>query len=414
MKPLSVLLTCVLLVFPLRVSAAALSPLLSMDEAAGLAVQAQPQIEAMNAQVVASRQSAIAASERPDPRLRFGVANLPIDTFEFSQEPMTQAIVGVTQVYPGGDKLRLAGERMQREASQRGVGVEAALHRVARDAKLAWLDVYLPEATLPLVMQLESEFQRQVEWSEVAYKTGKQTQDETLAIRGLQESVRDRVDELNRQVSRARANLVRWVGEAGNRPLGSLPESAKAPVLADLDAKLEHHPELSIMRAAEALADAEVAQARAAYKPDWSVDLAYGLRAGDRPDFLSLMVGVDLPLFPEKRQDRKLAAKLASVDSAQQQLSDRRRTLKAELQVALADWQSTDKRIERFENEILPLARRRVESALNAYGADKVNYGRVLEARRAELESRINLLNQQVAQARARVMINYLTEEHAP
>lgn len=53
----------------------------------------------------------------------------------------------------------------------------------------------------------------------------------------------------------------------------------------------------------------------------------------------------------------------------------------------------------------------RAASALNAYRVDQAGYDRVLEARRAGLEARINRIAQQVARARAAVQIRYLTEE---
>lgn len=384
---------------------------LSLDEAAAIAVRQQPQLLAQAATLSALNESAPAAGELPDPRLRFGVVSLPLDTFSFTQEPMTQATVGISQLIPGGDKRRLATARVEREASQGGQALAATARRIARDARLAWLDLYFPSVAQDLVKQVAAEYQRQVEWSEVAYKTGKLTQEETLALRGMLETTRDRLAELHRQQAKARAGLARWVRHDADRPLEALPVSSPPPALDTMLEQLDRHPELNALNEAVSVAEADANLAREAYKPDWSLDLSYGLRGGDRPDFVSVVVGVDLPLFPRNRQDKRLAARLAGVERATQLRADRHLALKAELEAAYADWQAADARIQRFEQDILPLAARRAESALAAYGSDRASYARVLEARRAETEARLQWLAQQVDRARAQVQIGYFAAQ---
>jgi outer membrane protein TolC len=380
---------------------------LGLEEVVSLAVHRQPQLLAQEAAVSALSASAPAAGELPDPKLRVGLASLPIDTFDFTQEPMTQAIIGVSQVIPGGDKRRLATARVEREVAQGNQTLAATARRIARDAQLAWLDVYWPGVAQDLVKQVEAEYQRQVEWSQVAYKTGKLTQEETLALRGMLETTRDRLAELARQQAKARPGLARWVGQAADRPLEMLPQTAPPPPLHELVEHLGSHPELTTLNEGVSVAQAEVSLAKEAYKPDWSVDLSYGLRGGNRADFVSLVVGVDLPIFTGNRQDKRLAARLAGVERVEQLRADRHQALRAELEAAYADWRAADARIAHFEKDILPLATRRVESALAAYGSDRASYARVLEARRAETEARLQWLAQQVARARALVQIRY-------
>jgi outer membrane protein, heavy metal efflux system len=395
---------------PLSTFAADTAPRhLGLEETASLAQRQQPQLRAQQAMVTALTEAAPAAGELPDPKLRVGLVSLPVDTFSFIQEPMTQAVVGISQAIPGGDKRHLSTARLEREASQGKQALEATSRRIARDAQLAWLDVYQPSVALDLVRQVEAEYRRQLEWSEVAYKTGKLTQEETLALRGMLETTLDREAELVRQQAKAKAGLARWIGKDAQRSLDTLADANAPASLAELEQKLEQHPELITLSEAVSVAQADAALAREAYKPDWSVDLSYGLRGGGRPDMVSFVVGVDLPLFPGNRQDKRLASKLASVERAEQIRLDRYQALKAELEAAYADWQSANDRIAHFEKDILPLAGRRSESALATYGSNRASYGRVLEARHAETEARLQWLAQQVMRARALVQIRYFS-----
>ncbi|MDD3528553.1 MAG: TolC family protein [Gallionellaceae bacterium] len=387
---------------------------LGLGDAARLATTRQPFLEAQAAAVEAADATAVAAAQWPDPKLRLGLASLPTDSFSFVQEPMTQLTVGVSQTVPGGGRAGLASRRGELAADQARRQYQAGRKRVARDAGLAWLSAWLPEASAGLVRRLGQEWDRQLEWAEVAYKTGKLALDEVAALRDRVQATLDRMDDLERQGRRGRAALARWLGGDAARPLADLAAAAELPPLAELATRLEQHPELTTLSGAVAVARAEVEIARAAYRPDLTFDLGYGHRGDGRPDFVSFGIGMDLPLFSANRQDRRLAASEARVTQAEQMLVDRRLSLRAELEEALAEWQAARARIARYEKETLPLAGQRIDSTLAAYGSDRASYGRIAEARRAELEARLGLLGQRAALARAQLQIDYLTTEIQP
>lgn len=387
---------------------------LGLGDAARLATTRQPFLEAQAAAVEAADATAVAAAQWPDPKLRLGLASLPTDSFSFVQEPMTQLTVGVSQTVPGGGRAGLASRRGELAADQARRQYQAGRKRVARDAGLAWLSAWLPETSAGLVRRLGQEWDRQLEWAEVAYKTGKLALDEVAALRDRVQATLDRMDDLERQGRRGRAALARWLGGDAARPLADLAAAAELPPLAELAIRLERHPELTTLSGAVAVARAEVEIARAAYRPDLTFDLGYGHRGDGRPDFVSFGIGMDLPLFSANRQDRRLAASEARVTQAEQMLVDRRLSLRAELEEALAEWQAARARIARYEKETLPLAGQRIDSTLAAYGSDRASYGRIAEARRAELEARLGLLGQRAALARAQLQIDYLTTEIQP
>lgn len=387
---------------------------LGLAEVAALATRQQPLLEAQAAVVEAAAENAVAAAQWPDPKVRAGVASLPTDSFSFTQEPMTQFSVGVSQTVPTGAKTALAGRRGERETQQARRQLEASRLRVVRDARLAWLAAWSPEAAAPLVQRIGQEWDRQLEWAEVAYKTDKLALDEVVAMQEKVQATLDRMDELERQKARGHAELARWLGSDAARPLADPDDPADLGALAELYARLDGHPELLALSETVAVARTEVDLARAAYKPDLTFDLGYGVRGASRPDFVSFGVGMDLPWFSAKRQDRRLAAKEALVTRAEQALDDRRRALRAELEEAYAEWQTARGRMARYARDTLPLIRQRIESALNAYASDRASYARVAEAQRAEQEARLGLLGQRLALLRAQVQIDYLTAEAQP
>ena len=61
-------------------------------------------------------EEAVADGALPDPRMTLGVANLPTDTFDTGQEPMTQATIGFTQRIPRGNSRQLASAKKEEMA----------------------------------------------------------------------------------------------------------------------------------------------------------------------------------------------------------------------------------------------------------------------------------------------------------
>ena len=72
---------------------------LTMGEALRLAQERSRQLTANEAAAAASRQMAVAAGQRPDPTLKAGINNLPVDgpdRFSLTRDFMTIRSIGVT------------------------------------------------------------------------------------------------------------------------------------------------------------------------------------------------------------------------------------------------------------------------------------------------------------------------------
>ena len=103
------------------------------------------------------------------------------------------------------------------------------------------------------------------------------------------------------------------------------------------------------------------------------------------------------------------------VEQIRAQAEDARRAHAAEIEAMLADWDAANKRVQRYESDLLPLAHERAETALAGYRGGRGDLAPVLEARKAEIDSRMNQLNAQADLARAWANLNFLlpdTKDH--
>ena len=396
---------------PPAVSNLVSEPRLGLAEAVRLALDNQPLLAERSAVMEFSRQRAVAAGELPDPQLMLGLANVPGNGLSLTEEAMTMASIGIAQSIPGGDKRRLNAERTQLDAQRSHAELEDSRRAVARDAALAWLGWYQPLQAKSLLQGLQQEAQKQLEWQRIALGVGKGNLQQVLAVQGTLDLLRDREAELDQQEAAAQTELVRWIGPAAHRVRpDELPQPATQSQLPALRERLAGHPRLAALDKAVAAAQAEVALAREAVKSDWTLAASYGLRFAGRSDLISLQVARELPLFPENRQDRLLAARLALLEQARAQREDRLRLLSAELEKAYVEWRAAGARIAWFDSAVVPHAVQRVDAALAAYQANQSDLGAVLDARRAELEAQLQRLALRVAQEKARVQLQYFAE----
>lgn len=393
----------------LLLASAAWAQPLSLAEAQELAVQRSRQLPAQAAAASAARERAVAAGQRPDPVLRMGVANVPIegaDKFSLSRDSMTMRNLGLMQEITRGDKLAARSQRFEREAATADAMQAGTRLMVRRDAGMAWLDLLYAQRAVDGLRQQQAETRLQQEGALAALRGGRGSQAEVIAAQQAAAQLDDRIEEGNREVQAARAALARWIGEVAARPLlAALP--ADAVEAGDLAARVAAHPQLRALHGQEAVAEAEVAMAASERSPDWTVEVMYSKRGSSFEDMVSLTLSLPLQWQRDSRQDREIAAKRAEAGRLRDEREEARRALVAEGQALLASWQSARSRLQLHDARLLPLAGDRVQAALAAYrGGGPL--GTVLEARRAYIETHLERLRIERDAARARLQLDYL------
>ncbi len=383
---------------------------LTLGAAEQAALSAQPLLDRQAAMVRAADERAVAAARLPDPQLLFGVSELPANTgdrFRFDRDGDTDIMIGVMQEFPRAEKRRLRGQQERHGAAVGRAELEALERQIRRETALAYLELWLPERAIELVQDMIAEAERERAAAEIAVRAGRAPQADLLAAEVELELLRDRTRQLEQKTAEARARLERWTGEA----LGSLATATQAPELPAPVAPsgLETHPEVEAQRRSVAFAETGLRLAEQSYRPDWRLDVRYGWRPGPGfSEMLSVMVGVDLPLFKRNRQDREVAAARENLAAVEAGEADLLRRLRADAAAAYAAWTVAAERLERYDAEILPKASARTAAALAAYRADQTELAAVLGARRAVLDVHLMRLELEAEVLRWQAELRYL------
>ena len=379
---------------------------LSLASALTLAQTRSSLLLAHDSAATASREMAVSASQLPDPTLKLGINNLPVtgsDRFSLSRDFMTMRSIGVMQEFTRSDK---------REAQVAYANRNVTIANLQRETAMAWLERYYSERMREVLTQQRDEAKLQIEAADTAYRTGKGSQADVFSVRSAVAQIEDRIAQADRQVLAANTRLARWIGEAAAQPLDRLPAMDKSAVeLTQLDTVVAHHPQIAVLKRQEDVAQADVVIAKTNQRADWSAELMFSQRGSAFSNMISINLSVPLQWDQKNRQDRELAAKLALVEQAHAQTDEMTREHVAEIRAMVIEWQSNRERLTRHDNSLIPLASERTRAALAAYRGGAGSLTTVLEARRGEIDARLERLRLAMDTARLWAQLNYLNPE---
>lgn len=374
---------------------------LTLDEALRQAEREAPSLTAQAAQVEAARSSAIPAGELPDPKLLLGLQNVPIEgdnRGRFDREPMTMQMVGVMQEVPNRAKRRARVEVAQAGIERATLEQRVELLKVRRETALAWISALAVEEKLALFQTLYAENELLVKAVRARLAGGRGQAADSVGPRQEAALLAEQEDQLLQSRTQQRAALRRWIGPRADEPLaGRLPNW---PVDAQhYQHNLQRHPELALFEPMTDEAQAEVRQAVADKKSDWSWQLAYQKRDPAFGDMMSVQFSFDLPLFPGSRQNPRIAAKQAKLSQLEAEREASEREHAQQLADDLAEYQRLERALRRSQDSLVPLAEEKVALTLADYRSGAGELAGVIAARRELIETRLKHID--FAQARA-------------
>jgi outer membrane protein TolC len=389
---------------------------LSLDEALSIAQARAPSLNAIAYGAQASNAQAISAGQLPDPVLRAGVDNLPIngpDAYSLDRDFMTMRRIGIMQEYVSSEKRQLMRRRSELDAARLEKTRNTLMTNLRRDVAMAWLERYFAVKSRELLKALEAEVDVQLQTLESQLRAGKATAVESPMAAAMLLQTRDRVLMADKQERLANIALARWLGDDARREPGAPPnfevlalDPANPNVITSAPPLQEHEREIDI-------AKAELAISEKNKSPNWSWEFAYQQRGSDYSNMISFGVSVPLTLNSANRQDQDVAAKRAQIEQAEQVHEEMVREARSGVTSAYTEWQSLIERRKRLGDALLPVARQRIELSLAAYRAGQASLAAVLEARRAEVEARMQLLDLEREAARLWAQLQYVYADSA-
>ena len=370
---------------------------LTIEEAVRVALKDDYTLQAINARSQSMSELSVAAESLPDPKLKLGFANLPTDTFNLGQEAMTQAVIGVRQMFPRGQTRSLSKSRIIESVARNDAEAEDRKLRILLAVREEYIRIYLHQERQKILEQSLIVFKDLAEITRDYYANGRAHQQDVVQAQLELSKVEERLTRIRQNEEEARARLAERIGADAYRQLDSLwPEIEQPSPSPQLISNLAEHPHIRAWQHEIAKSRTTEEIARQAYKPGFAVDLAYGGRSGqnpngtDRSDFLSVFVTMDIPLFTKNRQDRVLASSIAETSATQYASDDVYRSMKARIQESAATLSREQERLGLYQEYLLPQAAFNAEAAFEAYQDAVDDLTTLMRARIGEYELKLS------------------------
>jgi len=358
---------------------------LTLPAAINLALQNNAGLRSMDSmqQAKASRPSQVGAL--PDPELSFTAASLPTDTFDRTQEPMTQYKVGISQGIPFWGKRGLSEDAARFEAQSAEQDVEEFRFNLKEQVSRSWWELFYLDRSLEVVLKNQTLLRQFVEVAKTKYRVGQGLQQDALLAEVELSKLLDGEIQLKRlkeqETARLNALLNRdpktklQIPLDRNPMLPTLRPESGLYLLAE-----QHRPMLESQREQIKAANSRLELAQKDYYPNLMFGVEYGKRFGknangsDRADLASVKLGISIPIFAGSKQNEAVKQREYEALMNQSKLESLEIQVRSQVSSMVSDYDSTVEQALLFSQGIIPQAKQAVDSMQSAYRVNKVDF----------------------------------------
>jgi cobalt-zinc-cadmium efflux system outer membrane protein len=366
------------------------------------ALENNPDLKAVQGKIQVFEERPVQARSLDEPRLGLALLNLPVDTFRFDQEPMTQKQVSVMQRLPFPGKLSLKGDIAEKELEIVKEEYDERKNALIMQVKVAYQNILFIDKSIEITENNKGIIEEFIKIAETKYSVGKGIQQDVLRAQLELSKMMDKLIMLKqkRESSAAMLNiLLNRPADAPFNETGPVEQTAFGMTFEDLR-KIAEDNRPMLIGARQLIDQYHLTRSLAEkeYYPDIDLGLSYGQRDNadmqERPDFFSASVSFKIPLWYKKKESRKVAEEEANLRKATEQYNAMKNTVSFQIKDILTEIEKYNRRIELFHSGIIPQSRASLESALSGYKVNSVDFLTLID-------NQINLYNYEIEYLRA-------------
>ncbi|EHY1013322.1 TolC family protein [Vibrio vulnificus] len=354
------------------------------------------------AQSQAMRESGVAASTLMDPKLKVGFGGLPVDSFKFDEDPMTNISVGLMQQFERGSTLELQSKKASQQADGMALQVAAREREVANGITQLWLELGYQQQAERVLLENQRLMRELESFISTNYSIGKSEAQDLLNAQLQVSQIEEKLQANQQMQRRILSQMSEWLGsewlyqqrdlKASNQlNWDALERLLSASSTTQHFAQLAQHPMVKMANANIAVSQTQVELAEQSYTPQFGVEVMYAYRQANNikgepaSDLVSAYLTMDIPLFTGNRQDRAHAAAQYQVGAAQSQKDLLLAQMNAKVNALLVDRSNLEQRLERYQNTLLEQAKARTKAVERGYQNSTAQFNDVIAATRDEL-----------------------------
>ena len=329
------------------------------------------------------------AGSLDDPMLMLKIQNgIVTDPFNFSKDPMTQKVIGISQQLPFWGKRGLKAEIAAKEAESYRWQVEERKLELVRMVKETYYKIYLTDKYLAIVEKNISILNDFVSLAKIKYSVGQGMQQDVFKSQVERSKMLDMKISLEQERTSLETALNALLFRTPETVVGRIHDFDLQPLRLSAEnlrrTAWETRPLVKSLRALIEKGEAGYKLAKKESYPDFNVSFEYMQRQktmnDEGLDMYSLGVTFNLPV-QHKRRQAMVAESDSEISMASEELNGLRNTINPAISDLLAKLQKSQKLVSLYKTGIILQAEQSLESAIIGYRVNKADFLNLLDSR---------------------------------
>ncbi|MCP2597493.1 TolC family protein, partial [Candidatus Aminicenantes bacterium AC-335-G13] len=357
--------------------------ILNLNELINEALNNNPQIIAARKKWEAYREKIPQAGALPDPVISLGLMNLPVNSFDFNQEPMTGKKLSIMQMIPFPGKLKLKEKIALSEYNSVGQNYKDLRNTIIKNVKITFYDLFFIDKSIEITRKNKLLLQQFVKIAETKYSVGKGLQQDVLKAQVELSKLIEKLINLQQKRETIKARLNTLLNRPPESPLGKILEIKKSKFNLSLEKlkqiALENRPLLKAWEYIIKKYELAYELAKKDYFPNFNLSFSYtqreDLKTGMKMyDFFSGMVSFNIPLYFSRKQKKKIEETALNIAMSKEQYNSLKNEIFFQIENILEQLKRDEELIELYKTGIIPQATQSLNSAISGYQVDKIDF----------------------------------------
>jgi outer membrane protein TolC len=363
---------------------------MTLEEIEREAMANNPDVRVAEARVAVARARTPGAGSLDDPMFMYRNWGTPFEKpWHWNH---AQHMLMYQQALPGPGKRAARTEVANQQAAESEAQIEVVKREIGVRVRKTCYNL-LRSADEHRIHDQQLELSKQaLQSATVKYTVGRVPQQDVLKAQIAMTRLADHLVMLDEEEESARAELNSLMGRDPSAPLEVMGQYGAPRILPNLDEleriALENRPELKAIAATGNVADAQLALARKAYTPDFTVGGGYMLMPEGsmfRNNYMA-EVTVSLPWLNLRKHDSEIKEAKATAQIVRSEQSAQVNTGFLEIQQALIQARAAERSLKLYRDTLRPQAEAAFKSAAAAYQHDRTDFLNLVDSQNMLLE----------------------------
>ncbi len=370
----------------------------SLKDIQELALAHSPRIKAMEQEAAMMKKRIPQNAALDDPRVKFGVNNLPTGSLSFEEEDMTSKELGVSQMIPLWGKLsskeRIAIKEYEKAIERLRLERIEVLHML----RMGVYELVNIRATAVILNEIKDQLKLVIDSEIAANKAGTGSLSNVIKANIEYTMIDEELITLKQKEKESGQRILYLTGEKVQLIFNDLPEPEFNELKGD-DIKAgitATNPGFIMARLDKEIADEEISLKKKEYLPDVDLGLSYMQRddgpMGPRSDMISGMATINVPFWFRKKNIPLVDEMRKKSEAAGNLVIDKRNELDSKAETLLSRINKWRDLYRLYHDQLIPQTALALETNLARYKSGRVEFMPVIDTVRMLLRYRKDLI----------------------